>query len=76
MAAELLFGDLIRELRVARQLAREEERRSTFSGRLQALKEEMPTMMVDPDQAKSCVERYYIRQQAGEIVGLLFPQKF
>ncbi len=71
-----LFGPLIREGRVAMQLAREEERRSTFGGRLQALKQEMPMMMIDRDQASACVKNYYLRRDADQIAALVATPKF
>ena len=76
MAEELLlFGDLIREGRVAMQLAREEERRSTFSGAMSALKEEFPPMPISRRQAKLCMRDYFAREQATEIAALVATPK-
>ncbi len=71
----LLFAPLLRELKAERQLVAERERRSTFSGRLLALKEQMPYMMIDRDQASACVKNYYLRREADQIAGLVATQK-
>lgn len=75
MAGELLFADLIREGREAMRLSAERERLSTLSGRLLALKQEMPAMMVNFEEAKSCVQRYYVRREADQIAALVASQK-
>ena len=75
MAAELLFADLTRELKVARQLAQEEERRSTFSGKMSALREEFPPMPISRRQAKLCMRDYFAREQATEIAALVVSQR-
>jgi hypothetical protein len=54
-------------------VAAEQER--TFSGRLDALREQMPRMEIPRDQAAAFVDRYNIREQAREIASLVMPQK-
>ncbi len=77
MAEELLlFAPLLRELRIEMALAAERERLSTFSGAILALKEQLPTMAVNFEEAKSCVQKYYLRRDADRIAALVSAPKF
>ncbi len=75
MAEELLFGPLLRELKAERQLVAERERRSTFSGKMSALREELPQLNLTRAEVKSHVEAYYRRQEAAEIAALVAERK-
>ena len=72
----LLFAPLLRELKAERQLVAERERRSTFGGRIFALREQIPMMQIDRSQASACVKNYYLRREADQIAALVATQKF
>lgn len=67
--------ELINGFRIDALLEAEQKRRSSFSGALSELRDELPKIEITRGQAAALWEKYDVQQQAGEIVRMLMPEK-